>query len=278
MKKPQLVTAMGIAAFGLTSATPVIPAFAETGPDCGPAQVGAVISAVAGNCEAVFSVSGDYTFDVPEGSPLIHLLVIGAGGGATEYSTNSSGYGGGGGEVLFVDATSTEGQVDIAVGAGGDGGYSEGTAGGDSAFATTTARGGGGGVASGWSGASGNGSLSSDPWVGNGSIDEGEGAGYLPSDQELVSDSELFPAIDSELELGRGGRYEEPPAELGFGWGGSAWANTAHDGSDGAVIIRWKADSLAATGFDGTGLVLGSLAALSLGAASVLSTRRRHTR
>jgi hypothetical protein len=271
MKSPRLFTALGIAACGITSATAAVPAFADNTPDCGSAQAGAVISVVAGNCEAIYSVAGDYSFERPANAQLVNVLLVGAGGGATV----SSGYGDGGGEVLFVDFTEVLSTVEFSVGAGGGGGNETGGGGGDTSFGMPLAQGGQGALWTRSAGSSGDGHSALNSSTGGGSIDDGQGNGYLPSDPELVDDNGLFPVINSELELGRGGRFEAFPTEIGFGWGGYSWLSTAQSGSDGAVIVRWTTEDLASTGYNGTALALASLGALALGTTAVLSTRRR---
>jgi hypothetical protein len=271
------LTVFGVAACATAGALGAAPAIATTTVDCGPAQEGSVISVVGGNCQAVYSAAGEYTFTLPADVTIADAIIVGAGGGATEISANGNGYGGGGGEVTFIDLVNPAVATAVTVGEGGAGANAEGGNGGATSFGDTTANGGEGGLAGSHSGASGRGIYSSDYFVGNGSIDDGEGVGYLPSDLELVGSSTLFPAIESELELGRGGRYEVTPAEIGFGWGGSSWAQTAQPGSDGAVIVRWTPGSLASTGAETTNIIATGLALTVIGGLTRISTRRRIT-
>lgn len=275
MRTRSELTVFGLTVVGAASVFQAVPAFAIESPDCGEAQVGSILSVVAGNCEAVFAESGEYSFVAPEEAELIQAIVVGAGGGATEVSANENGYGGGGGEVIFVDTVANGETIAVTIGTGGASGNTDGGGGGNTLFDTTTARGGGGGAANGWAGASGDGSYADNSYVGGGSIDDGQGTGYLPSDIELVDDSVLFPLIDSELELGRGGRFEQTPAEIGFGWGGSSWNGVAQPGSDGAVLIRWKPAGLASTGFEFGNAFAVALAAAAVGFVAMLSPGRR---
>lgn len=110
------------------------------------------------------------------------------------------------------------------------------------------------------------------------------GAGVLASD--VAGNSDLFPEIDGEPELGAGGdaildgssTIEDTPNIPGHG--GNAFSqSTGGDGIDGAVYLRWPApaDSLASTGFDATSGIAAA-GAVAAGAAILVATRRRAVR
>jgi len=100
-----------------------------------------------------FTVTGEDTWEVPDGVEEVDVLVVaGGGGGGMNEEFNSAGAGGGGaGEVVYFedyDVSSTD-EIDVRVGEGGDGatdGSNPGENGANSVFDEIVAVGGGGGA------------------------------------------------------------------------------------------------------------------------------------
>ncbi len=282
MVTSRILATVGLTAIGAGSAISGIPAYAAT--DCGDAPSGATVNSYGSICEVVFDVAGDFSFTAPTTVSGAEAIIVGAGGGSTERSGGSVGYAGGGGEVLYIDSVDTSSPITISIGSGGAGGLNSGWDGDDgesSSLGSTEALGGYGGHGGGTAGGSGSGISANDYANGAGAKSDGPsgGHGFLPSDESLTLGSDLFPVLDSDVELGAGGRSAQRDNPLGPGAGAWTYANTAETGADGAVIIRWpSSENLASTGFSSEDLIFMSSGITALGFAAIYSTRRRRAR
>lgn len=291
MKKYLALGSVGLMATGTAFAASAAQAVAPA--DCGTHEGATKIELIGTNiCSIVYSTAGNYTFTAPAGVTKLQALVIGA--GATGYQSGD-GYAGGGGAVKFVDGLNATSALSLLVGAGGTGSpiYDVGITnademnGGLSQVGDVQAAGGKfsdteGDPAttdSGKSGSGNNGFGIEDGygyfypmWGGGAKTAAALGApgdGYLSSDAELTGGSVLFPAVDGELELGRGGTVgsvlqtqvsaptgsdvqlngDSPTLPVqSMGWGGSTAGTETQSGADGGVIFRFLAPALAVTG------------------------------
>ncbi len=274
-----------VALMGAGSLLGASAAQAYTDADCGE-QSGMFITGLYEGTENVcFSVAfgaGDYTFQAPEGSTAVEVVLSGSGGGA---STAGYGYAGGGGEVLFIDDLDITAEFSISLGEGGgnaaDGGDSTITDG----TTTHTARGGEA------SGASGNGNASyvlGDGYTKHGAgsggdaTADGPGVGQFLNDPAFVGvDNPLWPASD-ESQYGAGGSGTQLEDD-NWGNGGDAFYDgtswTLEGGRDGNIEVRYQlADTtpLASTGVDANaiGMTAGALGLGGVALAVVAAARR----
>lgn len=211
-----------------------------------------------GICQVVFTTSG--TFTAPSGVTKLTAVVVGGGGGAYTFTSNT--YGGGAGEVVYTDAIALTGDSAVVVGAGGSHLTAPPMNGELSSIGSSVQALGGEGAP--WfsfvGGTSGNGNIGAALTSGGGggggaraaATSAGVGTGYKLSEIPGV-DSSLWPtstdvAIDPTVGMGGLGNVASPPTPASpFGFGGGL-GNL--DGYSGVVIVRFApiAEVLAVTG------------------------------
>lgn len=275
---------------------------------CGPAETGKTLTLVGGVCQAMYSVAGSYVFAVPTGATELAAVIVGGGGGAQIYYSGgdpSDYYAGNGGSVKYLDISQQSpaaGQLNVLVGAGGiSGSYTLATQGSPSSLdwvdLPLPEEASPGQV----SGNCDNLCDISDPklfYNGDGASGDDAGSfqpcsnlggdGLIPSTDQGDNYRNSRPAIFATFnsELGAGGSITElsSPPLLGAGQGGSGnvynSSVTLQDGSDGAVILRWK-PVLALTGTNSIqGVIVGTVGVfmLALGGTLVAIANRAKRR
>ncbi len=276
---------------------------------CGLEPDGANLERNAGICELTFDSRSSGAWILPAGIAGLHVVLVGAGGGAS-YAQPNTGYSGAGGDVEFVDLTSyvPDDAAEVSVGVGGESGTPFGRDGQPTSLrmnggSTLNVDGGNAGDSYpfGWGycdvgyygyfGENVGAGDAGDPPIGGSCV--GGGPGIVPD-----TDSDAPAIFDGfTTELGRGGGvFIDTTRSLQIGEGANVFIDSGNDattadaaGADGVVIFRYTASdannvadagstgSLAATGNDVpvNELTLASIAAIAAGiGASVLGRRR----
>ena len=286
---------VGLAAVTLGSSFSALPALASVA-DCGPKPTGGTLTESNGICTLKFTTAGTYSFTTPAALSELAAISIGGGGGLAYFTPNGGwdyGYAGNAGGVEYADLTQVEtGKVfQIVVGQGGATAFetaSNGAA--TTVISDAQTLTGAGGTAS---------NLSSYCTLGNnGYVGVGDGAGgnstsragepcaQGPGFNFSTAFPELFPTNDIFIGLG-GMIYNSgtrPALAPGSGASGtlttaepSQWVSRDEKGADGAAIFRWAVpNSLANTGSDSENTTGIAAAAILLGAALVIASRKRN--
>lgn len=285
-------------AFGLAGASLVGGASAAAAGE--PCPYPGSVEIVPDVCQVVITADGVHTFPAALGK--VSAVIVGAGGGSF-YSASEGAYGGGGGEVIYVDAVTLDTPLTADIGAGGLAGddVTAPTDGEDTTLGSSVARGGFAATLDpddDWlAGYSGNGN-EPDELAGGGAAGDATdydepGPGYSLSTIPGVNPA-LFPAsANGSISYGLGGLgVFEPgttaplPVAPNSGAGGNAFMNWDDEpafgasvaGSDGVIIIRYEAATLASTGTDATAAIVFGAAAAALGGGLVAASSRMRRR
>lgn len=235
--------------------------------DCD-AQFSGATEVAAGVCEVSFTESGLYTFSAPEGITKLSAVLIGAGGGG--WFDGVEAYGGGGGSLYYVDDVDTSGDVEIAVGTGGDSAHGGSADNGTQTYLDGSIAEGGGAATWDAGGYSGDYQSIFGYYGASGSSNSGEGTSS--TDQELVvqeiagaagltfadvvGSSTLFGLTEDTTLYAPGGDVALFGGDLVTtvnipGAGGASNGNidfstatgSSYAGADGAVFLRWAIES-----------------------------------
>lgn len=200
---------------------------------------------INGEVTKAFTETGTQTWNVPSGINTVDVLVVGGGGGGaanTQYNSAGGGGGGAGGAVFAADYDIPEGgDVDLAVGGGGNGrdrpAPVSGENGESSTFDELTAKGGGGGNLTGGSGDQ----SASDGGSGGGGRQNPPGEAT-----QLGTNSSVSRAVDLGNDGGRnstdnggggGGGAGQEPNDINDSDGGAGGNGVAQAEADGETYV-----------------------------------------
>lgn len=276
MKKSVALRISGFTALVSTSMLGSVTAANAANVDgCGLEPDGGTLERNAGICELTFDSAGSHAWILPAGIAGLHVVLVGAGGGAA-YVQPNTGYSGAGGDVEFVDLTAflPNGTAEVMVGEGGESGTPNGY---DGQLTYLRMNGGStinvdGGIAGdtsswGWGFCDGGyfgeniGAGVADPAPSGGAC-VGGGPGIVPD-----TDSDAPAIFDGfTTELGRGGGvFFDTARSPQIGEGANVFYDSGDDattadasGADGVVIFRYTASDANNASDSGSGSGSGS--------------------